>query len=74
MKNFNNKLLEIIDKRVIIASYFLSPLYKTTKPKNTNQIKIVKKSNSKRINELLIHNTKPVILYNNLLTFRDTVE
>ena len=74
IKNFNDKLLEIIDNRVIIASYLLSPLYKTTKPKNTVQFKIVKKSNSKRINDLLIHNTKPVILFNNLLTFRDTVE
>ena len=74
IKNFNDKLLEIIDNRVIIASYLLSSLYKTTKPKNTIQFKIVKKSNSKRINDLLIHNTKPVILYNNLLTIRDTVE
>ena len=74
IKNFNDKLSEIINNRVIIASYLLSPLYKTTNLKNTIQFKIVKISNSQRITDLVIHNTKPVILYNNLLTFRDTVE
>ena len=50
----------------------MSPLSKTTKPENTPQFKLVKDSNSNRANDLLIHNTIPFTLYNNLLTFRDT--
>ena len=56
----------------IISSYLLSPLSKVTNPEKTSQFKLVKDHNSNRVNDLLIHNTIPVILYNNLLTFRDT--
>ena len=44
----------------------------TTDPENTSQYKLVNKSNSNRINDLLLHNTIPVNLYDNLLTFQDT--
>ena len=47
-------------------------LSKITNRENTNQFKLVKDLNSNRVNDLLIHNTKPVTLYNNLLTFQDT--
>ena len=50
----------------------MSPLSKITNPGNTTQFKLVKDSNSKRLNALLKHNTIPVTLYENLLTFRDT--
>ena len=43
----------------IIASYLLSPLSKITNPENTSQFNIVKDSNLKRVNDLLIKNTKP---------------
>ena len=55
-----------------IASYLLSPLYKKTNPENTSQFTIVKDSNLNNFLELLIHNTIPVTLYDNLLTFCDT--
>ena len=55
-----------------MASYFLSLLSKITNPENTSQFKLVKDSNSKKNNDLLIHKTIPATLYNNLLTFRDT--
>ena len=50
----------------------MSPFSITTDPENTSQYKLVNKSNSNRINDLLLHNTIPVILYDNLLTFQDT--
>ena len=53
----NNKLLEIMIDRGILASYLLSPLSKNTNPENTSQFKLVKVSSSNRVNELLIHNT-----------------
>ena len=72
IENLNNKLLEIMNDRGILASYLMSPLSKITNPENSTQFKLIKDSSSNRVNDLLIHNTIPITLYNNLLTFRDT--
>ena len=72
LQNLNNKLLEILNDRGIIASFLMSPLSKTTNPENTTQFKLVKDSNSNRVNYLKINKKIPITLYNNLLTFRDT--
>ena len=45
---------------------------KITNPKNSRQFKLVKDSNSNRVNDLKINKTIPITLYNNLLLFRDT--
>ena len=70
--NLKNKLLEIMIDRGILASYLMLPLSKITNPENTSQFKLVKDHNSNRVNDLLIQNTIPITLYNNVLTFRDT--
>ena len=70
--NLNNKLLETMNDRGILASYLMSPLSKITNRGNTSQFKLVKDSSSNRVNELKINNSIPITLYNNLLTFRDT--
>ena len=72
IENINNKLFEIMNDRGIFASYLLSPLSKITNPENTSQFKLVKDSTSNRVNDLLIHNTIPITLHDNCLTFRDT--
>ena len=72
LENLNNKLLEIMNDRGILASYVMSPLSKITNPENTSQFKLVNDSNSNRVNDLLIKNTIPITLHDNLLTFRDT--
>ena len=72
LENFNNKLLEIMNDRGILATYLMSPLSKITKPESTSQFKLVKDSSPNRVNDLLLKNTIPITLYNNLLTFRDT--
>ena len=54
MENLNDKVLEIVNDRGIIASYLLSPTYIITNPKNTSQFELVKDSNSNRVNDLLI--------------------
>ena len=72
LENLNNKLLEDMNDRGIIASYLMSLLSKTTNPENTSQFKLVKDSRSNRVNDLLIHNSIPITLHDNLLTFRDT--
>ena len=72
LENLNNKLLEIMNDRGILATYLMSPLSKITNPENTSQFKLVKDPSSNRVNDLNINNSIPITLYNNLLTFRDT--
>ena len=72
IENLNNKLLEIMNDRGILATYLMSPLSKITNPENTSQFKLVKNSSSNRVNDLKIHNSIPITLYGNMLTFRDT--
>ena len=72
LENLNNKLLEIMNDRGILASYLMSPLSKITNPENTSQFKLVKDSNSNRVNDVKINKRIPITLYGNMLTFRDT--
>ena len=72
IENLKNKLLEIMNDRGILATYLMSTLSKITNPENASQFKLVKVSNSNRVNDLKINKTIPIILYNNMLTFRDS--
>ena len=72
IENINNKLLEIMTDRGILATYLMSPLSKITNPENASQLKLIKDPSSNRVNDLKIHNSIPITLYGNLLTFRDT--
>ena len=72
IENIKNNLLEIMNDRGILASYLMSPLSKITNPENTSQFKLVKDTSSNRVNDLKIHNSIPITLYGNMLTFRDT--
>ena len=72
LENLNNKLLEIMNDRGILATYLISPLSKITNPENTTQFKLEKHPSSNRVNDLKKHNSIPITLHNNLLTFRDS--
>ena len=61
-----------MNDRGTLATYLMSTLSKITNPEKTSQFKLVEDSSSNRVNDLLIHNSIPITLYNNLLTFRDT--
>ena len=50
----------------------MSPLSKITNPEISSQFKLVKDSNSNRVNDLKTKKTIPINLVNNLLTFLDT--
>ena len=71
-QNLNKNLLEIMNDRGILATYLMSPLSKITNTENASQFKLVKDSNSNRVNDLKRNKTIPITLYNNMLTFRDT--
>ena len=72
LENLDNKLLEIMKDRGIVACYLLSLLSKINNPKHTSQFKLIEGPISNRVNDLLINKTVPVTLYDNLLTFHDT--
>ena len=72
IENLNNKLLEIMNARGLLASYLKSPLPKVTDPENTTQFTLVRDSNSISVKDLSMKNTIPITVYNNMLTFRDT--
>ena len=62
IENLNNKLLEIMNDRGILATYLMFPLSKITNPEKSSQFKLVKDHNSNRVNDLLIKNTIPITL------------
>ena len=74
LEKLNDKLLEILNDSGIIASYLLSPLSKITdtETENTSQCKLVKASNSNKVNDLL--KQKPILVtsFVSLLKFRNT--
>ena len=72
LENVNNKLLEIMNDRGILATYLLSPLSKITNPESKSQFRLEIDHNSNRVNDLLRKNKIPITLYGNMLTFRDT--
>ena len=72
IENLDNKLLEIMNDRGILATYLTSPLSRITNPENSSQFKLVKDSSSNRVNDLKTNKTIPITLYGNMLTFRDT--
>ena len=72
IENLDNKLLEIMNDRGILAIYLMSPLSRITNPENTSQFKLVKDHNSNRVNDYLMKNKIPITLYGNMLNFRDT--
>ena len=72
LADLNKKLSEIMNDRGVLASYLTSLLSKIPNPENTSQFKLVKDSNSNRVNDLLVHNSITLTLYDNLLTFCDT--
>ena len=72
IENLNKNLLQIMNDRGILATFLMSPLSKITNPENVTQFKLVKDSNSNRVNDLKINKTVPITLYNNMIAFRDT--
>ena len=71
-ENLNNKLLQKMNDRGILASYLMTPLSKITYPENTSQFRLLKDYNSNKVGDLLIKSTIPITLHDNLLTLRDT--
>ena len=72
LKSLNDKLLQIVNDRGVLASSLLSLSSKITNPDHTGLLKLVKDPDSDRVNILLRNKKVPVTSYNNLFSFCDT--
>ena len=56
----------------LIAPYLASSLVNLSKPEKKSQFKSIKDCSSNKMNGFLINGSIPVILYSNMLTFRES--
>ena len=72
IENLNEKILEVMNDRGMIAPYLASSLVNLFKPENKSQFRLRKDPNSTKMNDVLIHSGIPVTVYSNKITFRDS--
>ena len=72
ISDLNEKVLELMNDKILIAPYLASSLVNLFKPENKSQLHFKKDLNSTKMNDVLINETIPVTLYSNMLTFKDT--
>ena len=72
IENINEKILELMNDRGMIAPYLASSLVNLFKPENKSQFRLKKDLNSTKVNDFLINDGIPVTLYSNMIIFRDS--
>ena len=72
LRNLNEKFLELMNEKGMIAPYLASSLVNLFKPENKNHFRLLKDLNSTKLNDFLINGGIPVTIYSNILTFRDS--
>ena len=72
IENLNEKILELMNQKGLIAPYLASSLVNVFKPENKSQFRLRKDNNSTKMNDFLIHRGIPVTLFSNMITFRDS--
>ena len=72
IENLNEKILELMDEKCMIASYLASSLVEVFKKDNKSQFRLRKDPNSTKLNDFLIHGTIPVTIFSNMIVFRDS--
>ena len=72
IENLNEKILELMDEKGMIASYLASSLVEVFKKDNKSQFRLRKDPDSTKLNDFLIHGKIPVTIFSNMITFRDT--
>ena len=72
IENLNERVLELMGDKGLIAPYLASSLVDLLKPENKSQFKLKKDLNSTKMNELLINAGIPVTLLSNMINFRDS--
>ena len=72
IENLNEKFLELMDDKGMIAPYLASSLVEVFKKDNKSQFRLRKDPDSTKLNDFLIHGKIPVTIFSNMITFRDT--
>ena len=72
IENLNEKILELMNQKGLIAPYLASSLVNVFKPENKSQFKLEKDNNSTKLNDFLIHRDIPVTLFSKMITFRNS--
>ena len=72
ISDLNEKILELMNDKGIIAPYLASPLVEVFKSDNKSQFRLRKDPDSTKMNDFLIHGKIPVTLFSNMITFRDS--
>ena len=72
ISDLNEKVLELMDEKGLIAPYLASSLVNFFKFENQSQFRLRKDLISTEMNNFLIHGIIPVSLHSNMITFRDS--
>ena len=72
IENLNEKILELMIDKGLIAPYLAFSLVNLFNPANKSQFRLRKDNNSTKMNDFLIHGNIPISLYSNMITFRDS--
>ena len=72
ISDLNEKILELMNDKCLIAPYPASSLVNVFKSENKSQFRLRKDPNSTKMNDFLIHGNIPVTLFSNMITFRDS--
>ena len=72
IENLNEKILELMNDKGMIAPFLTSSLVEVFKSDNKSQFRLRDDPNSTKINDFLIHGNIPVTIFSNMITFRDT--
>ena len=74
IENLNEKILELMNDKGVIAPYLASSLVILFKPENKNQFRFKKylNLNSTNMKDFLINGGIPVTLFSNMITLRDS--
>ena len=72
IENLDEKILEVMYDKGMIAPYLASSLVNLFKPENKSQFRIKEDPNSTEMNDFLINEDIPVTLFSNMLVFRDS--
>ena len=72
IEKLNEKILELMDEKGLIAPYLTSSLVNVFKPENKSQFRLKNDLNSTKMNDFLRNDGIPVTLLNNMIIFRDS--
>ena len=72
ISDLNEKVLELMDEKGLLAPHLASSLVNLFKPENKSQFRLRTDVNSTKMKDFLMHGIIPVSLYSNMITFRDS--